>query len=75
MATRTCRTCKEEFVEYQGKPGFIDECPACVANRGGDVTPTVANDGGEDWQPIPKGTVEAYKRKKLPSAFNHLKPE
>lgn len=30
---RTCRTCKEEFLEDPQKPGFIDECWPCTKLR------------------------------------------
>jgi hypothetical protein len=29
----TCRYCQEDFVKRPGKPGFLDECPKCLAGR------------------------------------------
>lgn len=32
--TKTCRHCSEEFTPLPGKPGFVDECPECLSDRG-----------------------------------------
>jgi len=40
---RTCRHCEDEFNEWskhkQEVGGYIDECPWCVEERGGDDSP------------------------------------
>ena len=33
VANQVCRSCKAEFRPEPGKPGYIDECPICVAER------------------------------------------
>src|ERR1035441_622488 len=30
---RACRHCGIEFQSYAGKPGYLDECPDCLADR------------------------------------------
>ena len=35
----TCRHCGESFIPEPGKPGFINECPACLETK--SHTPTV----------------------------------
>jgi hypothetical protein len=33
MKTVICRYCAEMFTPLAGKPGYIDECPACLHER------------------------------------------
>ena len=33
MPSKVCRYCEESFIPKPGKPGFIDECPACLHNK------------------------------------------
>lgn len=48
-----CKHCDEPFTWFHGKPGKINECPACAK----DVERLMASIGDEDglgWEPIPE---------------------
>lgn len=57
-----CRTCGEPFATYPKKPGYIDECPSCYEERGATEDLTVADDGGEEWQPTSGKLARQYSR-------------
>jgi hypothetical protein len=40
MATKQCRTCREDFIHVPNKPGYVDECLDCT---GVDVPRLVAS--------------------------------
>jgi hypothetical protein len=39
MALKICRYCEESFILVPGKPGYADECPACLHEKTHPVPP------------------------------------
>jgi hypothetical protein len=33
ITSQICRYCSEGFIAQPGKPGYVDECPACLHER------------------------------------------